>query len=603
MSTHNTALSALFLWLALGEASSNTVSVLTSRVERDHKPEVLCALTLIPPLFQRTSIDSATYAPRLFVFGKANWLGEFLRLFPSVASIYVFNPAAGNITKFDDFLLVKTTPSTTIVLNLTGGALIPVPFLVRYIFWESFDSNAKADDKIKRGLFDTCHRLFRWLVTARPRGTTHVFSMAMPCDYNIGSDRSKAELLGVWSPAAGWRVPLFPALCSSWRPPPDGEPLLAEMFEYANNSTATLYNYVRSEAYEVLRLLRDSYGLEFQIKFNSTSQYFAPLRAAETCRLDVLAFPAKILGIETESHSELSIFPWEDDYHIVVVPVGAGKPAPLLYPVTAEYTPAVWAALGAVVLVVVACLYLMRRDESVQELVLQTMLPLLGQPLDARRKGPQVAILGGWLLTCLVVVNGYQGQLLGFITVPPQNGEIDSWQDWLESDLLLLVNKNFDVSAAVLYGCYGLRENRILRAHSNINHLDIIATQKNASILISKYNYDILIRDKWAKSENNTEELLSKIHTFVAPLRPTPKSSFLTTKGSPFEVPLRKVLGRIRAAGGLRTKQIYRTHLLQTRKDKPISLINIMPVIAAFIAGNIFALFTFLFEFFLPYLK
>ncbi|KAE8746440.1 Ionotropic receptor 245 [Frankliniella occidentalis] len=601
MSTGSAALAVALLCLAAGEASADAVTVLKSRVVRH--PEVPCALDLIPPLFQRADNDSPAFPPRLFVVGKTDWLDEFLRRFPSVASIYVFTPTKESVEKFQPFFLAAMMPSASIVLRIGGaGHKISFPLRTRVIFWISSDSNIEADDELPR-VPDIGHRFLRLMLTTQPRGTTHVFSFPMPLDMARTSSLVTGELLGVWSPAAGWsapHVPIFPPLCASWQPPPNGQPLLAEMFEYYVNGTATLDNYTRTEAYEVLRLLRDSYGLVFQTKVGLTTEVLRPFSAADTCRLDVLAFPERALVVDHATHDYLSSFPWESDSSILLVPAGAGKPRPFLYPLTGEYTPAVWAALASVVLAVVACLYLLRRDESVQELVLQTLSPLLGQPLDDRRAGPQIAILGGWLLTCVVVVAAYQGQLLGFITVPPQNREINSWQDWLESDLVLLVENNyFKVSNAIQFGLYGLTEDRIVRHSINVG-IETIVTRRNASLLIGKHNYDILIRNEEVKSGKKVQEVLTKIHTFVPPMIRRPHSSFVTSKGSPFEVPLRKIFGRIRAAGGFRYDRNHTNTLPQATEEKPISLLNAMPIFAAYIAGIILAVLTFLLEVFLP---
>ncbi|KAE8752456.1 Ionotropic receptor 251 [Frankliniella occidentalis] len=603
MSTGSAALAVVLLCLAAGEASADVVTVLTSRVVRH--PEVPCALDLIPPLFQRADNDSPAFPPRLFVFGRTDWLDEFLGRFPSVASIYVFIPTKEIVEKFIPFFLAAMMPSASIVLRIGGpGHKISFPIRTRFIIWISLDSNITDNDMVNLRIPNLGYRFYRLMLTAQPRGTTHVFSFPMPFDMARTPSLATGELLGVWSPAAGWsapHVPIFPPLCASWQPPPNGQPLLAEVFEYYFDGMATLDNYTRTEASEVLRLLRDSYGLVFQTKVGITTELYRPFSAADTCRLDVLAFPQWAPDVDHASHDYLSTFPWEFDYGICVVPVNAGKPRPFLYPLTVEYTPAVWAALGAVVMAVVACLYLMRRDESVQELVFQTLLPLLGQPLDDRRAGPQIAVLGGWLLTCVVVVGAYQGQLLGFITVPPQNKEINSWQDWLESDLVLWVPNNFNVSEAIQSGFYGLTEDRIVRQTFK-SDIETIVTRRKASFFIAKHNYDILIRNE-AISGKKVQEVLTKIHSFVVPTIRRPHSRFVTSKGSPFEVPLRKIFGRIRAAGGFRYDRNHNKTLPQATEEKPISLLNAMPIFAAYIAGIIFAVLTFLLEVFLPTLS
>ncbi|KAE8745685.1 Ionotropic receptor 254 [Frankliniella occidentalis] len=587
MSTSNTALGALFLCLAAGGASGNAVRVLTSHVGYDF--EVPCALDLIPPLFRRFDNDSASYAPRLFVIGNANWLNGFLRRFPSVATIF-----------FGDFLLAAMMPSASIVLHIVGGITgLAVPARVRLISWLS-SSTYNVDSEIDPPLVpDTCHTNMRVMVTTRPRGTTHVFSVPMPCSVEGGPSEVKSQLFGVWSPDAGWSAPhvaLFPPLCASWRPPPNRGPPHAQMFLYGSIDDYHKIYFLSSKAFKVLQLLTLSYGSELKVTANTTTKGMTPFMAADTCRLDVLAFPSTPHFLNVLTHTELSVFPWELDSTICLVPLGAGKPRSVLYPITAEYTPAVWAALAAIVLAVVACMYLMGRDENVQELVLQTLSPLLGQPLDEGPGGPQIAVLGGWLMTCVVVVAGYQGQLLGFITVPPQNREINSWQDWLESDLVLIAHNRFALSDSIASGLYGLTEERIVRA-SFRNVIEVIATQRNCSACVSIHDYHELINGhRWTVLED-IQQKISKIHTFTLPKSQNHKATFFTTKGSPFEIPLRKILGRIQAAGLFRYNQNLNKFLWQATEDKPISILNLTPVFALYITGNILAMFIFLLEF------
>ncbi|XP_052126030.1 uncharacterized protein LOC127749944 [Frankliniella occidentalis] len=608
MSTGSTALAALFLCLAAEDALANAITVITSRVVRH--PEVPCALTLIPPLFQRADNDSAVYPPRLFVFGTTDWLDEFLRRFPSVASIYLCTTTEENVEEPVDFLLAEMMPSASIVLRIGGDeSPLRVPLRVRLINWVSFDSDDQADILMSElSVEDTCHKFFHVFVTARQRGTTHVFHIPMPCSLGVATDTIK-RLVGVWTPGAGWPAPnvsLFPPLCASWRPPPNGAPLIADLSIY-HPYRPTIRSFTGSEVSEVLRLLRHTYGLEFETRYNIALEEMGPLGAADACRLSLQAFPvrAQIRDVNFVIHAELSLFPWVLDDWICVVPAGAGKPRPVLYPLTAEYTPAVWAALLAAVLTVVACLYLMRHDESVQELFLQALSPLLGQPLDDRWAGPQVAVLGGWLLTCLVVVAGYKGELLRLIAT--QNGEINSWQDWLESDLDLLLKHRDQASEYIAKGLYGLTESRVLPSFfiNEINTMPFawtvcierVAVGKDVSFIISKYIFDVLIRDK------SVEEFLSQIHTFSVPIAPELKTSFVATKGSPFEAPLRKLLGLIQAAGGLNHHRNYKKNLPRDSKHKPFALTNVMPVFAAYIAGNVFAVSTLLLELLLPTLR
>ncbi|KAE8746805.1 Ionotropic receptor 244 [Frankliniella occidentalis] len=582
--------------VAFREASCDAITLLASRVVRD--PEVPCALTLLPPLFQRVDNDSAAYAPRLFVFGNADWLDEFLRRLPSDASIYVFSRVQESKEKllFDDFFMAEMLPSSSVALfamNPGQSQPIPqIPYRVRKVYWSSWDSNTEADDamsnvtgfKLTDGF---CPSFIRVMITARPRGTTHVFELSLSCELVYSRPQASAKLRGLWSPAAGWSASkelLFPPLCGSWRPPPDGEHLQAVIFRLSlPNGTVIEDDHPRTDEGNVLKMLKEYHGLVFETTFKSISDPGIPFRLADECRLDVLARPFPGHVLEAVEHTELSVFPWDFESVLLVVPTASGKPRSVLYPITAEYTPAVWAALGAVVLVVVSCLYLMRHDESVQELILQTLSPLLGQPLDDRRTGPQIAVLGGWLLTCTVVVAAYQGQLLGFITVPLENREIYSWQDWLESDLVLLAPNNFNVPLVNdVLGSSGLTEDRVVRNNtaSLVQSLRSIAAQRKESRFLTQWEYYMVLY-------LTGEELRGKLHTFTVASGMLSRSTFFTTKGSPFEVVIRKFFGRVRAAGLIRGSKQQ-----QATEDKkiPITLLNIKPIILIYIIGNFIAL-------------
>ncbi|KAE8745694.1 Ionotropic receptor 252 [Frankliniella occidentalis] len=617
MSTEKTVLCAMCLCLAFRGASCNAITVLTSRAARH--PEVPCALTLMPPLFQRVENVSAAYAPRLYVFGFAVWLDEFLRRFPSVASIYVFNDEdVERSEKMEAFFEATMLPSRSVVLFVEGPEswiyrsnqikfLYNIPIRVRMIHWQSEDLTIKADVAINGFLQPLkhrehplyCHIFVLVMITARQRGTTHVFKMSLFCDWYYSYSKATYDLLGYWSPAVGWSgsgVSLFPPLCLYWQPHPDGRPLLAEkIIQHHDQSLASRPELWQSKASETLGWLRGPYGLVFQTRVHVTSDKIYTARAAETCRLGFIGYRHTLSYIEAKTDTELVVFPWRARQPVImVVPAAAGKPLPVLYSITAEYTPAVWAALAGAGLAVVACLYLMRSDKSVQELVFLTLSPLLGQPLDEGPGGPQIAVLGGWLMTCVVVSASYQGQLLSFITDPPKNREINSWEEWLESDLVLFLPDTI----ITLDGLKDLTLERISYTRSVPPQDQIlnIANQRNGSRLMIKHDYDNFMMVQ-------TEELRNKLHTFIMPNWGLVTTGYFTTKGSPFEVPLRRLLGRARAAGLSfdPDPSTNATKHLQQGTDQifPITLLNIRPIISVYIVGNLIAVSFLMLEFFL----
>ncbi|KAE8752438.1 Ionotropic receptor 248, partial [Frankliniella occidentalis] len=598
--------------------------VLAERREQD--PEVPCALALIPPLFELGDSDAAAHAPRLYVFGKARWINEFLRRFPSVASVYLFS-GTEITTRLGDFITAGMMPSSAVALVLPDASsfLGYVPYRVRVLKWESFNLTSAGNRiyQMKRGDVERnglCHRFLRYMVTTRPTyryiqssvptNTTHVFAARISCDLIEVRPETTYELLGVWSPGTGWSSPgvsLFPPPCISWRPPPDGQPLLAEMLgyeleKYDSNNPFMVKYFKSTGAYEVLRLLRDKCGFDFETRFNFTTDTVAyPLRAAESCRLDIKGCSVLADSLSVLSHTELSVFPWDNHGFVCVVPAAAGRPYHIFYPITAEFPAAVWSSLAAVVIATVTCLYVLRRGKSVQQLILVTLAPLLAQPLDGKQAKSQRPLLGSWFLTCLVVVAAYQGRLLSFILNPPVSREIDSWQDWVESDLLLLVNHQFRVAMDAEGHFPGLTQDRLRVIVPTYDAMIAeVVTHRNVSFVADKYNFEIVKR-------NISQELRSKIHTFEMNTFHFASSCFATTKGSPLEVPLRKLLGRIRSAGGVPYRTLYKIKLQQTaekavepdqvqNENKAIAIRNLRPVILIYVVGNLVSILSFLIE-------
>ncbi|KAE8739044.1 Ionotropic receptor 262 [Frankliniella occidentalis] len=638
MSTRRLLLSAAILCLTTGNICCNLVSVLTHRIE--YHPEVPCALELIPPNFQLNENANATYAPRLYVFGKADWLNKFLWQFPCVASIYLFSDEE-NVLK--DFIQAGMMPSASLALFLNSLELLPAaPFRVRTVSWLSFDSIVEADsylseflakpdesheiesdiseetDAILRELSDLddaipdtlvvrrpgrCHRFARVMITTRPRGSTHVIALPMPCDLRE-EPKILYELLGVWSPGPGWSSPdvsLFPPPCVSWTPPPYGQPLVAEIFSfmkrYGNDDTVMGSDVKGTEAFEILRLLKDSYSLRFDIRINSTTDFYHPLRAADMCQLDIVAWERILIGASVSSHTELSLFTWKMYGTVCIVPVGAGKPYDKLYPVTAEYTVGVWIVLVGALIVVGTILYLMRRGESAQLIALLSLSPLLGQPMGDRQIGAQVPLVGSWLLTSVVVNGAYQGQLLSFITDPPLTREVSSWQDWLESDLLLKTTYQSTLEGLIQDGFYNLTADRVLADGNDFRqNIDEMLTHRKTSFCMTTYNYE-------REMNLYPKQITDMVNTFTLVTSMKVMSPYVTTKGSPFEVPLRKLLGRIRAAGGLRfhskplLQDIAATKGNEEEKENTVIAIrNIKPVILVYIWGNILAFLCFVKE-------
>ncbi|KAE8736645.1 Ionotropic receptor 267 [Frankliniella occidentalis] len=600
----------VLLCLVLTEVRCSVGTVNLSRFLRkglsfdmNDTPEASCALALLPPNFQPGDHDS--YSPRLYVFGKTVWLNEFLRRFPKVASVYLFDGSAA--WEFADFVLTGMLPSSSVALVLDQSEqLLHIPYRVRVLYWEASVADTQLESEV-RSLNaryyppGACHRFVRIMVTTHPAGATHVFSLHLACDM-FKSPAATLEPLGTWSPGTGWSTPtsaIFPEACVSWRPPPDGQPLTAVMMSVQDEVHGDLQEqpFKLGEGYNVLRVLRNSYGPAFEFKFNVTRNPYYPLRAADTCRLDVVACSISSnpgFKITVALHSQLSVFAWGLHDLIFVVPAGAGKPYHALHSITAEFAPAVWSAVGASTLVVAACFYLTRGQQSFQNVFLLTFAPLLGQPLSFQSVRTRT-ILGGWMLTCFVVVAGYQGKLLSFLRNPLRNREINSWQDWLESDLKLINQGPYGVLETEylsLIGADGLTSDRFRFGFSYWDMLSITANGKKTSFFSDKADFDMVFNYVPKDVTNN-------LHVFPMAAGYSLSSCFVTTNGSPIEKPLRKLLGRLRAAG---IHDKYRTIVHRTTnvttEGKPITKYNLQPVMMVYLTGNLVALISFFLELF-----
>ncbi|KAE8736646.1 Ionotropic receptor 266 [Frankliniella occidentalis] len=615
MPSGRTVSSAILLCVVLVEARCTAIrgnsplfSRLLSLFDVNATHETLCALALIPPHLQLAGNNaSATHAPRLYVFGKTDWLSEFLQRFPTVASVYLFS--GRYTTRFSDFIRAGMMPSYSIALVLDDAydPMPLIPYRVRTVRWVSLTSqlNPLLRELKKQPVPPkTCHRYVRFAMTLRPAGLTHVYAGIYVCDYKRPT-RLTLDAMGVWSSVTGWSSPaetLFPPPCLSWQPPTiDERPLTAEMFALASmrydpNNKAMVRAVQETESYEILRVLQRSYGLAFDIEPEFSRDTYHPMRSADWCRLDLASCLGTTDRIDVLLHSELSVFAWEFDALLGVVPKGAGEPYHMFHSLTVEFTAGVWTVLGAAVLVVAACLHLARRDESVEHAVLVALAPLLGQPFDSRcGAGPLRPVLGGWLLTCVVVVAAYQGQLLGYLTDPPRNREINSWKDWLESDLFYIARGPIPMDSEFLsqWGVPGLTPERFRSGFTDEQMFVETATRRDCGFLYDKNLYEFAVT-RLSKNISSRLNVFTRLEEFSL------QTCFFTTKGSPFEVPLRKLLGRMWAAGlqnkmnASRKRQIYhnRENLTLSRVTR-ISSSNLAPVLWIYAVGNLLSFVSF----------
>ncbi|KAK3919746.1 putative G-protein coupled receptor 101 [Frankliniella fusca] len=260
------------------------------------------------------------------------------------------------------------------------------------------------------------------------------------------------------------------------------------------------------------------------------------MRRSLSCRLDLVMSEEPL---NASVHRKLAVFPWNLHSTEAVVPSGLGAAPKPFHQLTNELCAWLWAAVAlAVLTVAVALICLGHRDPAL--VALKTLSPLLSQAVAHPPRFIQRPVFGGWLLTSLVLSAAYQGELLGELTVSSKPN-IDSVQQLNASGLPVLFWKEWDLESYPLE--HWQLEDQVV--------FDINSTMQQASRWAIDFGNVSFFRDKDNRGTTGPEGTDlddRRLHTFSLPMTRL-KATYITMEGSPYEKPLRKFLGRIRAAG------------------------------------------------------
>lgn len=165
---------------------------------------------------------------------------------------------------------------------------------------------------------------------------------------------------------------------------------------------------------------------------------------------------------------------------------------------------------------------------------MNALAPLLSaspRGLTARQR----PLAGSWMMVCVVLVAAYQGKLLSKLTKADPVEEINSFQDLVESNLSVL-----EWDALFTASLPPELLPRVVYAHVPLEReLEMIAENRNVSRL---YNANI--------RRGLTAYLVpeKRLHVVSVPTQLC-HSMFMTAKSSPYEKPLRRIIGRVYASG------------------------------------------------------
>ncbi|XP_034239038.1 uncharacterized protein LOC117643960 [Thrips palmi] len=521
--------------------------------------------------------------------GKAHWLGALLPRLPTYMTVAIVDadrPASmarlAWAMRNDNCLLLfaEDRPS-----GLAHAILHHVLTFSRKLLWASTNSTRPSDEDLAQaesGLLQTCSLEAVIALTSKDGSTT--FSKAESlCRY-------REQAVERWLPAAGWQsnAPLFAPRCSSWtRSSPPGTITL-----HYNRPYSKSQNLLDHPINQVMITLADRMGERFVSIYSGDGNFSGPMDLALNCRLDVMAL-ARPLHHVVHVPPHLVAFPWEMMRVVMVVPSDMGRSRGLFHTLTGELQPPVWAAVVAAAVVVLVGLTLLSRGRPRGRRaadVLNVLAPLLGSP-SRGVLAPQRPLSGSWMLVCIVLVAAYQGTLLSRLSNGAPVEQLMSYADLMETNLSVLAPDAMfdDALPPELYP-------RLIytSALSNEMQLSEMAQRRDAAKLLSVDFINSLVPFMVP---------VKLLHAFTVPTR-FARSIFLTAKNSPYEEPLRQILGRAHASGLLchwnsmgdfnisRTKQ--REKLVD--RHKPLGWRNVRALFTVWAAGLAAALAAFAVE-------
>ncbi|KAJ1519752.1 hypothetical protein ONE63_005008 [Megalurothrips usitatus] len=253
-------------------------------------------------------------------------------------------------------------------------------------------------------------------------------------------------------------------------------------------------------------------------------EYF---RAVGDCRHD-LAMSYNML--EPYWLQSLNMLTWGSSYPVIVVPRGLGRGRHAVRRLVDPFTAPMWLATAASALAAGVSLWLLGRSPRP---ALQCLAPLLAQPPPERTT--RRPLLGAWLLVTVVVSAAYQGQLLSVLTVPDPAREIGSLEEVAENNLTMVVRGD------LYHHLHWQQDLRIALRFSSLSLPEIISDVGRRRVEATVVDLD------WVPSLGLDGN--QRVHVFRVPSYRFLRARLCATKGSPLERPMRKVLGRMFAAG------------------------------------------------------
>ncbi|KAJ1526438.1 hypothetical protein ONE63_009572 [Megalurothrips usitatus] len=561
--------------MVAGTRTSAALLALLLRAARGLSPEAACALALLPRYLVP---DPDGRDPlRLHIVAQADWVDDaFIGSLPRGVLLTVSDRLPNETAAALEDLWC--TNSHLLAATASPGqmkavaAALRVPDRVRTVLWTTAPTRLTPAELlrfvVRRGV--SCFSQLRLAVTSLDDRRTRLHFVPYGCD-GILEPASETDQC---APAGGWllNATVFLKPCSAWRPS-SSHRFEAAVFATGGEDPSS---HVLREALGAL----SRYGaLPKPLAIVSAQDFLA--RWWE-CRIDAMGSDGMLLS---DQLGEAAAFPWGPERTMVVVPSGMGSQHAHLLRLGEAFRPPLWCATAASALSVATALWLLRGARGA---VLQTLAPLLAQPRPGVRDRRLQPLFGAWLLASLVVNAAFQGQLLSVLTVPGPRGEIDSVEQLEASSLTLLVRP-------LLYMVHvRMRVRREPLSTTELRLVESVAAHRNAATLIDE---DLLraLRPVLAGR---------RLHSFPMPLQRTLRALFFTSRGSPLERPLRRLLGRLHAAG-LMDHWKRRHRLLQSHRppaepaevhEGSLNLRHVCPAFAVVAVGIGAAIGTFALE-------
>ncbi|KAK3913839.1 Glutamate receptor 3.2 [Frankliniella fusca] len=376
-----------------------------------------------------------------------------------------------------------------------------------------------------------CPPQYAALLVSTPNNTGAVYRLRNQCA--LRSSAMVAEQVDRWESRFDWRNHelAFPRYCRGWR----RQTTLPLLLFVVTSAT-------RVAAGRTAELLEHALDLPVQVDLLDvhTDGAFRITRKREQCRLDgcvsfrpMLAVPGPNVVYEVLERCSVVVF----------VPVGSGVRPNLLQAVTVEFTRGMWIMTVLAMLSVAATVTLGTAALDGRPTVagfsgalLHALAPLLAQSPPGRPA--QRPLAAAWLTMCVVITGAYQGLLLSELTAPAQ--EINSLEQLERSGLDVFLDLDLVVTEMQSFLPATLQSRSSLISLYQMSKLREVFQRRNSAVIS---DYDV-------HTKLHLAPLLESRHfrMFRLPFSRV-KAHFAFTKGSPMIEPVRRAVGKLKAAG------------------------------------------------------